>query len=618
MHKHILIEINRTREIMGLKPLLVEQSSRKPEADDIIGLNPREEECPCLDDNGNPDGSTSPDCCKEWSKEKSDLWKMFKKGYGSDEIPSIATRYSQIPEFKEIVNEPLSVIIAKAKEILPTTKLTDEEMMDGKSSGTYASLNTDIAKMEKILNMSEEDFLQLPLLDRVMYARTKQERENATEKYKLKRLKDDERWQEHQKNIRIKNTESRDKEFEKTKKYLTKLMKAFKRKLDKQSLRRWNNKDSEYNDKGWVMSEEDKKELFQEFKDYFIKWKDINPKWVKKYNNKDIKLLKEFFSEINLTNVKGPDEIISLPPIETPETEPTTSCAMDYGIQFFGVGRSEFTPFVNNRCEIHQDLKDKIIEMTTELGKFLENNPGSEMTIPHYRILTSASRARNGGQAENWSFAKLSECRANSVEAFVNAAFQQIGVTLPTPTIDSLGYNKDGSSGPNPPSPFKMVIANSDNKIDRNEENRNEFGTPLPCKPTNGKFICPNYDKYKYCMLDLPIEITVPMEEPKEEPGEPGHEEDRKKVIETREWEIAFIPRKKHTRKFRRIPSIKWNKMSFKKDYFNKRPISKIVTDACPIFGKDKKMGGSRIVGIAGGPVIDQVVSNNMASYNVQ
>jgi hypothetical protein len=284
-------------------------------------------------------------------------------------------------------------------------------------------------------------------------------------------------------------------------------------------------------------------------------------------------------------------------------------------MQFFGVAKSDFTPFINNRAEIHQDLKDKVLEMTTELSKFLENNPGSTMEIESYKIWTSASRARNGGQAANWSFAKLSQERAKSVEAYVDAAFQKIGITLPQPTIDASGYNKDGSSGPNPPSPFTMVLANSDNKRDENEKNRNEFGTPLACKPdANGRFNCPNYDKYKYCMMSLPIVITVPIEEVDEDPGEPATKEEDKKVIETREWEIAFIPRKSRERAT--VPRIRWNKMYFEKKYFNKRPKGKISTTACAIFGKDKNTQGYRIVGVAGGPVIDDVVNKGMANYN--
>ena len=287
-------------------------------------------------------------------------------------------------------------------------------------------------------------------------------------------------------------------------------------------------------------------------------------------------------------------------------------------MQFFGVAKSDFTPFINNRAEIHQDLKDKVNEMVTELGKFLENNPGSTMEIESYKIWTSASRARNGGQAANWSFAKLSQERAKSVEAYVDAAFQKIGITLPQPTIDASGYNKDGSSGPNPPSPFTMVLANSDNKRDKNEKNRNKFGTPLACKPdADGRFNCPNYDKYKYCMMSLPIVITVPIEEVDEDPGEPATKEEDKKVIETREWEIAFIPRKSRERA--RVPRLRWNKMKFNYKYFNKKPKGNLVTNACAIFTGKKGMGtGRKIVGIAGGPLIDDVVNNNMASYNVQ
>ena len=91
-------------------------------------------------------------------------------------------------------------------------------------------------------------------------------------------------------------------------------------------------------------------------------------------------------------------------------------------------------------------------------------------------------------------------------------------------------------------------------------------GTTLgSASDADGRFNCPNYDKYKYCMLDLPIEVTVPTEEPTDEPGEPGTSEKDKKVIETREWEIAFIPRKSRERAT--VPRIRWNKMYLHKGW---------------------------------------------------
>ena len=650
-NNNILEEVVRVREIMGLPSIIVEQGTRGKESNDVTG-NVREKECPCND------GSSHRYCCTDYVDSDGE------SGYGPDWTDSFTeTKQYDSPLFdqytsfgikptkdmylKELQTQVKQYLAKSKKEEAEWKSLSEEEkkkrsknycLKQFKKDKDYASYetcdlnyryNTKYAKtnqylpniinnMEKHLGMSEEEFAGLKPEIRSQFARTQEERVQATKDYNVFKQKGDLEYANRAKRSRDDLTTKKDEAYVKSTKYTNKLVKAFKKKLDKQSLRRWDNKDKDYNEKGWVMSEEDKKELFTLFKDYFIKWKEINPKWVKKYKNKDIKLLKEFFSKINLKNVKGPDEVIPLEPIETEETEPITSCSVDYGMQFFGVAKSDFIPFINNRAEIHQDLKDKVNEMVTELGKFLENNPGSTMEIESYKIWTSASRARNGGQALNWSFAKLSQERAKSVKAYVDAAFQEIGITLPQPTIDAGGYNKDGSSGPNPPKPFSMVLTNSDNKKDRNEENRNEFGTPLACKPdSDGRFNCPNYDKYKYCMMSLPIVINVPIEEVDEIPGEPGTEEKDRKVIETRKWEIAFIPRKSRERQ--KVPKLRWNKMKFNYKYFNKKPKGNLVTNACAIFTGKKGMGtGRKIVGIAGGPLIDDVVNNNMASYNVQ
>ena len=46
-------------------------------------------------------------------------------------------------------------------------------------------------------------------------------------------------------------------------------------------------------------------------------------------------------------------------------------------------------------------------------------------------------------------------------------------------------------------------------------------------------------------MVDFNIQAWVETIIPEEEPGEPGTEEKDREVIETREWQIRFVPRKK-------------------------------------------------------------------------
>ena len=662
MEKQLLEEINRTREIMGLNPLITEQlfsnrQQKKKESDAVKGTE-RQKECPCND------GTTSPWCCSE-----------EEGGYGPDYLQIVggtpaefdAPLYDKWASFGlkpgedmylEEMLKQLSELWAKFKKEESVWEALSEEEKEKKSKAYckkrcsknakkyYACMETcdlsylkvnkflriksefpDIQKeMEEYLKMTDEEFAALDFVERSQFARTAEERSEAGTEYnaaKQQGLLDD---AEFYKKEREKDTVRRDKEHEKSSEYGNKLMKAFKKKLDRQSLRRWDNKDKAYNEKGWVMTEEDKKGMFQLFKDYFIEWKNkkVNQKHVKKYDNKDIKLLKKFFSEINLRNVEGPEEKIIEIPTETEGTEGTESCAMELDVlQIPGIEDENFTPFINNSCELHEDLKKACDDAASAVKLFMDENPGATVEIPSYAIWTSASRARNGGQAADWSFKELSDCRAKSVETYLSQAFGNIGVTLPTPTIDTNGQNKDGSSGPNPPAPFTMALESGpkrdtivkDGKTINNEANRDKYGATKPCKPTDGKFICPNYDEYKYCMVQLEMVGYPPMEEPDEEPGKPGFEEIVKIPSPTREWEMRFVPKKGRTKKWRKgfyWKPIKISLTRVKTSGGGRK--KKAGSVGCPTFNIT---GGSRLkVGMAGGPIIDDVVNQGFASYN--
>tara|TARA_R110001599_G_scaffold19116_7_gene73701 strand:- start:393 stop:2222 length:1830 start_codon:yes stop_codon:yes gene_type:complete len=601
LKKDLLTELNRNREIMGLTPLLEQES------DDVMSIS-REKECPCLDDSGKPDGTTSPGCCDEWTEQDQQDYEKFQKKYGGP--PSFAKKYSSLPGVRELKGAYLQEILNLAKEQLPiiTKKVKDSEV--GEGYGLMVNLKNSISEMNRILEMSEDEFLSLDLTQQVIYARNEKEKKDATQKWTLNKLKRDKDWTELQKQNRIKNTSDRDSDFEELRVSTSKLMKGFIKKLDRKSKKRWANKDKAYNEKGWVMTDEDKKGLFKVFRDYFIEWRDMkrNRKYAK--NMSDLKLLKKFFSEINLKNVKGPDELINLDPIKTEPTEPIVGCGQELGLQLLGVQDDEFTPFVNNSTELHQDLKDEINGVVIGLGNALKENPGVEYKISSYRIWTSASRARNGGAVRTWSFQKLSNARAQSVKTFIDNAFAKIGVKLPEPQIDSSGENNDGSSGPNPPYPFTMVKGSGPTPT-TDEKDRDEFKKPYACEPTDGKFVCPEYDKFKFCMVDLGIEVYPPTTVPSEKPGEPGTFEDVKLTLPSRKWEIKFVPKEKYGggSSYRLRSPIK-----FTLKRVNRKPKGKSLGGTlCPDFGGD----GTRLaVGIATGPLIDQVVKNGLASYN--
>ena len=602
LEKSLLTELNRNREIMGLTPLLLEQ-----ESDDVMGIS-REEECPCMDNEGVLDGTTSPACCEEWTEEDQKRADAQMKKYGGP--PSFAKKFPTISKLIDLKGAYLQEFLNLTKEQLPiiTKKVNDSE--DKVGYGYMMNIRNQISEMNRILEMSEEEFLSLDLTKQVIYARNEKEKKDATEKWKLKKLSRDKEWNKLQIQNRLKGTKGRKEDFEELRVSTSKLMKGFIKKLDRKSKKRWANKDKAYNEQGWVMTDEDKKGLFKVFRDYFIEWRDKkrNRKYAK--NMSDLKLLKKFFSEINLRNVKGPDELINLDPIKTEPTEPIVGCGQELGLQLLGVQDDEFTPFVNNSTELHQDLKDEINGVVIGLGNALKENPGVEYKISSYRIWTSASRARNGGAVRTWSFQKLSDARAQSVKTFIDSAFAKIGVKLPEPQIDSSGENNDGSSGPNPPYPFTMV-KESGPTTTTDENDRDEFKKPYACEPTDGKFVCPEYDKFKFCMVDLGIEVYPPTTVPSNEPGKPGTFEDVKLPSPSRKWEIKFVPKEKYGGG----PGIQLRSpIKFTLKRVNRKPKGKSLGGTlCPDFSGN----GTRLaVGIATGPLIDQVVKNGLASYN--
>ena len=609
MDKKLLEELNRNREIMGLNHLIFEQK----ESDFVMGIE-REKECPCIDDNGMPDGTTAPACCKTWTKEDSELLQQLKGGYGVDQAPSIKNKYRGLPGVEELQNPYLEDYIKLLQDYIPKFEEKVNADPEQRGYGALSNYKSLLGETLRVLDLGAAEFEALDLYERVMFARNKEEYDAALEKWTIQKIASDKRYEEKWKNTRLKNTEQRKEDFEELRASTSKLMKAFYKKLDRKSKKRWKNEDKAYNEKGWVMTEEDKRGLFLLFKEYFQEWREMKKNKKRAAKLSDLKLLKKFFSEINVRNVKGPDEIINLEPIETEGEEPSASCALDLGLQLMGVQDKEFTPFVNNSTELHQDLKNEINGVVATLAKSLKENPGVEYKITSYKIWTSASRARNGGAVKSWSFQKLSDARAKSVETYIDNAFAKIGVTLPEPQIDSSGGNNDGSSGPNPPSPFTMAKG-SGPAATTNEDDRDKYGDPLEnCKPDEkGRFNCPNYDKYKYCMVDLGIEVYPPEGDSDKDPGETGTYEEKKIVSPTRQWEIKFVPKEKYSKRTtRRLKfPFKFTTRRINRSPKKKKPGSLL----CPDFSGGGG-GGRWAVGIATGPLIDDVVNNNMASYN--
>ena len=104
-------------------------------------------------------------------------------------------------------------------------------------------------------------------------------------------------------------------------------------------------------------------------------------------------------------------------------------------------------------------------------------------------INSSASRFRNTGDAEQYSFAQLSKLRNDWVKEFIMQRLDQLGITVWCSTQNNIqqninGVNGDGTSGPNPPKqlPFIPKGQSSMKPASSDETKRNEFGEPLATK----------------------------------------------------------------------------------------------------------------------------------------
>jgi len=192
--------------------------------------------------------------------------------------------------------------------------------------------------------------------------------------------------------------------------------------------------------------------------------------------------------------------------IETEEEDqPPTPNAFFQQVDLYGKNSDVFP---NNTWDVGNDLKNQVKQIKDSIISTLKANPGTVAKIPSsfalpngtkssnpYTISTSASRIRNTGQAENMSFAELSQKRAASVAQYINQELSSL-VKLPEPVINANGEHGDGSSGPNPPSPYKFF--NKQGKlIASGDEGRNDYGEPI----RNLK----EYEQHKYCKFSIVV-----------------------------------------------------------------------------------------------------------------
>lgn len=222
-----------------------------------------------------------------------------------------------------------------------------------------------------------------------------------------------------------------------------------------------------------------------------------------------------------------------------------------------------------------------------------------------YGLESSASRLRNTGEAVDMTFQELSNARIKTATEIIFEELTNIGVLVDTDTkssVDTVGTNADGTSGPNPPpsmdgksyyfipkGPFKMEppCKKNGDVVGGVKCNRNECGAPHATKA--------EYDKYKYIRGWFTIifnDTIIP--EPAEEPGlDDDGDAPEYQVIETVKYPvIMWSPPKKPFR----IPLIgikaRWNDVfkikprqpTFKGRTGTKPPRGGFNTLGCPKF----------------------------------
>jgi hypothetical protein len=114
--------------------------------------------------------------------------------------------------------------------------------------------------------------------------------------------------------------------------------------------------------------------------------------------------------------------------------------------------------FVDNLSDLTANVKATVDQWIDSIKKqkdeISNQNPGIQLkyVLGGLLVAASASRFRNTGVAADLSWRELTEARGLKVKEYILTQLQAIGVdiTKVMPTPIGLGYNKDGTSGPQP------------------------------------------------------------------------------------------------------------------------------------------------------------------------
>ena len=234
----------------------------------------------------------------------------------------------------------------------------------------------------------------------------------------------------------------------------------------------------------------------------------------------------------------GGDNAVALP-IEFPINGPSNN--------FFEDNKSVVTQ------EFIDKLNEEIINPLREIAAGMKNDTGQpKFFLQEMEIATSCSRFRNTGEAATMTWMQLSQSRNNAAKEYIITQLTSLGVLIDNDTeitqhID--GDNGDGSSGPNPPSPY--VFTKDGKTIITNESDRATYGEPIKVKG--------GYNDYKYCIAGLTILANKNLNPEPSGDGEGDKDVEYETIkidVPTKDFEVRFYSEAKYFGFGFRLPKI--------------------------------------------------------------
>ena len=234
---------------------------------------------------------------------------------------------------------------------------------------------------------------------------------------------------------------------------------------------------------------------------------------------------------------------------------------------------NEWKPTQEFKSKLEEDVLKPLKDIKSKMTK--ENPEGKpSLFLSDMIILTSCSRFRNSGEAEDLTFLQLSENRNNSAKEYVENALKSAGVLIDGDskiTQNAKGENGDGSSGPNTPDGNMIATDGKYNTATDDAKLREKYGAPHADKKL--------YNQYKYCEIELAIQANLDLIE---ELGGGDMEPTigtRTVEVPTTDYDINFITRPKGRRRIKL--DFDWVKRT-KKRRRRKTKKKKFKTLLCP------------------------------------